>query len=104
MWIVKGILTLLVVVALAVFFAQNSDQSATINLLHWQFVGIPSYLVMVCSFLVGVLVSLIVGGLREIRLRGDMRRLRRQLKQRDTEIAELRAMPLRDMDAEDGVD
>ena len=100
----RGSLTLLVLVPLAVFFAQNSDQSVDIQMLHWQFLQIPLYLVMVGSFLVGILISLLVGGLREIRLRGDLRRLNRQLKQRDGEIAELRALPLRDMDAPDGSD
>jgi lipopolysaccharide assembly protein A len=97
-WIFKGIIILLAVITLAVFFAQNSSQSVDLRLLQWQWLQIPLYMVLVGSFLAGILVSLIVGGVRELGLRTRMHRLGRELKNRDREIAELRTMPLQDMD------
>ena len=64
MWIFKGIIILLAVITLAVFFAQNSSQSVDLRLLHWQWLQIPLYMVLVGSFLAGILVSLVVGGVR----------------------------------------
>ena len=99
MWIVRGLVFLLALVALAVFFAQNSAQVVDLKVLHWEYLSIPLYLVVVGAFLVGVAVSLVVGGIREIRLRNRLRTQGRELKDRDREIADLRSLPLRDLDA-----
>lgn len=99
MWIFKGIVYLLVLIAMAVFFTQNSGQSVDLRLLKWEYLNIPLYYVMLGGFLAGILVSLIVGGIREVKLRNRMRVMGRDLKDRDTEIAELRALPLRELDA-----
>lgn len=97
MWIFKGILYLLVLIAMALFFTQNSGESVDLKLLHWEYLDIPLYYVMLGGFLCGLLVSLIVGGIREVKLRNRLRLLNRDLKDRDAEIAELRALPLQEM-------
>ncbi len=98
MWIFKGIVYLLVLIAMAVFFTQNSRESIDLTLLKWEYLDIPLYYVMLGGFLAGILVSLIVGGIREVKLRTRLRTLGRDLKNRDAEIAELRALPLRELD------
>jgi uncharacterized integral membrane protein len=97
-WIFKGIVYLLVLIAMAVFFTQNSGQSVDLRLLRWEYLDIPLYYVMLGGFLAGILVSLVVGGIREVKLRKRLRALGRDLKDRDAEIAELRALPLRELD------
>jgi uncharacterized integral membrane protein len=98
-WIVRGLVFLLALVALAVFFAQNSAEVVDLTILHWEYLAIPLYLVVAGSFLVGVAVSVVVGGIREIRLRNRMRILGRSIKERDREIADLRNLPLQDLDS-----
>lgn len=99
MWIFRGLVFLLALVVLAVFFAQNSSQVVDLKILHWEYLSIPLYLVVVGSFLVGIAVSVIVGAVREIRLRNRLRLQGRDLKEKDREIADLRSLPLRDLDA-----
>ena len=94
----KGIVYLLVLVVMAVFFTQNSGQSVDLHLLNWDYLDIPLYYVMLGGFLAGLLVSLIVGGIREVKLRNRIRTLNRDLKDRDNEISELRSLPLRELD------
>ncbi len=98
MWIIKGILYLIILIAMALFFTQNSSESVDLKLLHWQYLDIPLYYVMLGGFLGGLLVSLVVGGIREVKLRNRIRNLCRDLKDRDGEIAELRSLPLRELD------
>jgi uncharacterized integral membrane protein len=98
-WIFRGLVFLLALVVLAVFFAQNSSQVVDLKILHWEYLSIPLYLVVVGSFLVGIAVSVIVGAVREIRLRNRLRLQGRDLKEKDREIADLRSLPLRDLDA-----
>ncbi len=98
MWIVKGIFYLLVLIAMALFFTQNSGQSVDLHLLHWEYLAIPLYYIMIGGFLCGILVSIVVGGIREVRFRNRIRGLTRDLKDRDLEITELRSLPLHEMD------
>jgi len=97
-WIFKGIVYLLILIAMAVFFTQNSRESVDLTLLKWEYLDIPLYYVMLGGFLAGILVSLVVGGIREVKLRNRLRMQGRDLRDRDAEIAELRALPLRELD------
>ena len=100
MWIVKGLLSLLALIVLAIFFTQNSGQTVDIRFFRREFLDIPLYYVLILSFLIGLAVSIIVGSIREIRLRGQLRRLGKDLRERDREITELRTLPLSDLPAE----
>lgn len=101
MSLVKWILALLVAVVLAVLFAQNSGQTVDLRFFRREYLDIPLYYVSAGSLLLGVFLSLILGSIRELRLRGSIRELRRDLKARDGELAELRTLPLQDLDAGD---
>jgi lipopolysaccharide assembly protein A len=100
MLIVKSIAYLLVIIILAVFFTQNSSQSVDIKILNSEYLDLPLYYIMIASFLLGTLFSLMIAGIREIRLRNQLRRINNELKNRDSEIAELRKLPLKDIDNE----
>lgn len=97
MSLVKWILGLLVAVAMAVLFAQNSGQSVDLRLFGREYLDIPLYYVLAGSFLLGVLVSLALGSVRELRLRARLREQGRTLKAKDGELAELRSLPLKDL-------
>ena len=100
MLIFKSIIYLLVIIILAVFFTQNSSQSVDIKILNSEYLDLPLYYIMIASFLLGTLFSLMIAGIREIRLRNQLRRINNELKNRDSEIAELRKLPLKDIDNE----
>ncbi len=102
MSLVKWILALLVAIAMAVLFAQNSGQSVDLRLFGREFLDIALYYVIAGSIMLGIFVSIVFGSVREIRLRGRIRALDRSLKAKDGELTELRTLPLQDLD--DGAD
>jgi lipopolysaccharide assembly protein A len=104
MSLIKWIIALLIAVALAVLFAQNSGQSVDLRVFGREFLDIPLYYVLAGALLLGILFSMLLGGVRELRLRGRMRGLQRDMRERDAEIAELRALPLQDLDGDPEVD
>ena len=99
MWMVKGVFYLLVLIAMAIFFTQNSGQSVDLRFFRREYLDIPLYYVIVGSFLVGLLFSLILAALRELKMHQSQRSLQRDLRERDKEIAELRSLPLKDLDS-----
>ncbi len=100
MLIFKSIIYLLVIIILAVFFTQNSSQSVDIKVLNKEYLDLSLYYVMIASFLLGIVFSLMIAGIREIRLRNQLRGANNILRNRDKEIAELRKLPLKDIDNE----
>ncbi len=94
----KSIIYLLVIIILAVFFTQNSSQSVDIKVLNKEYLDLSLYYVMIASFLLGIVFSLMIAGIREIRLRNQLRGANNILKKRDIEISELRKLPLKDID------
>lgn len=102
MWAIKGVFWLLILVLLAVFFTQNSGQTVDVKLLNREYIDIPLYLVLLVAFLLGLVLGMIAVAVREFSLRNRIRRLGRDLRERDREIAELRALPLRDIEAGQG--
>lgn len=100
MLIFKSIIYLLVIIILAVFFTQNSSQSVDIKVLNKEYLDLSLYYVMIATFLLGIVFSLLIAGIREIRLRNQLRGAKNTLKNRDKEIAELRKLPLKDIDNE----
>jgi len=100
MLIFKSVIYLLVIIILAVFFTQNSSQSIDIKILNKEYLDLSLYYVMIASFLLGIVFSLLIAGIREIRLRNQLRGANNILKNRDKEIAELRKLPLKDIDNE----
>ena len=99
MWAVKGVFYLLVLIVMAIFFTQNSGQSVDLRFFRREYLDIPLYYVMIGAFLVGLLVSLLLAALRELKLHQDLRGLQKELKERDKEIGELRSLPLKDLEA-----
>jgi len=96
-WIFKGILSLLVLIVLAIFFTQNSGQTVDIRFFRREFLDIPLYYVLILAFLLGLVSALIAASIREFQLRVQMRRLGKDLRDRDREIGELRTLPLSDL-------
>lgn len=102
MWVIKLILSLVLLLALVYFFDVNEDQTVDLVVLDREYLAVPLVVVVLISFGVGFLVALAAMGLREWRLRRELRRLRKQNTVQDRELADLRALPLQELSGEAG--
>lgn len=94
MWIFKGLLFLVLLFVLVYFFIDNSDHSVDIDVYGRNFLDVSVYWIVVASFLIGFATSFVIAGFREFRFRRSIARLRKTIKARDKEIADLRTMAL----------
>ena len=99
MWVIKWLLFLALLFTLGYLFISNSNQSVDINFFGRSFLGVSLYLVVVTSFLVGFAASFLLAGIREFRFHREIRNLKKGIRTKDKEIAELRTLPLRENDA-----
>ena len=97
MWIFKSFLFLALLFVLVYFFVTNANQTVDINLFGRMSLDISIYWIAVASFLLGFAASFFLAVVREIRFRGDIRRLKKADRDKDREIADLRTLPLRDL-------
>ncbi|MBU2500774.1 LapA family protein [bacterium] len=98
MWIFKGLLFLVLLFVLVYFFIDNSDHSVDIDVYGRTYLDVSVYWIVVASFLLGFATSFVIAGFREFRFRRDVSRLKRTVKTRDKEIADLRTMALHEPD------
>lgn len=96
MWVVKGLLFLVLLFVLVWFFAANGDQSVDIKVLGRTYMDINIYWVVSVCYLLGFATSFILAAVRELRFHREIGQLKKSLKARDKEIADLRTLPLRD--------
>ena len=96
MWVVKGLLFLILLFVLVWFFATNSDQAVDLNVFGRAYLGINIYWVVAVCYLLGFATSFLLAAVRELRFHREIGRLKKTLKARDKEIADLRTLPLRD--------
>jgi len=101
-WVIKGILFLLLLFVLVYFFVTNGSQTVDVNLLGHQYLDLNVFWVVAAAFALGFLTALVIMSIREWRLRRELRRLRRESRVRDRELADLRTLPLQDLAREDG--
>jgi uncharacterized integral membrane protein len=77
-----------------VFTYQNKDQTATLTLGSFTTDPLPVFIVILGSFLVGVVFTSVIGIIEGMKLRVGNARLRRRIKKLQTEVDDLRNMPL----------
>ncbi len=96
MWFVRGMVFLALLFALVYFFVTNSGQSVDINLFGKQYLGVSMYWVVVVSFMIGFGTAVVLALVREVNLQRGMSRLRKLIRDKDRELADLRTLPLRE--------
>jgi uncharacterized integral membrane protein len=95
--VIKSILILLAGAALATFLWSNYDQSVVIYFTkYFRTIEVPLAAAMVVSLLAGVVLAVALSLPNQFRLRGRIRELTRKIERLDSEIAELRRLPLDD--------
>jgi putative membrane protein len=92
------LLGMAVLIVFGVLGASTAFSNAGYVTFHYLFgvVQIRLILLLVAVFAVAVLISVLVFGVRVLALRGELRRVRRQLRDAETELKNLRNLPLRD--------
>ncbi len=95
MWILRGIILLIGVVALVWLGMLNADQKvAEFHLFKWTYYDLPVNIILVIAFLVGMLVWAIGGWVREAQLLLRIGRERKNNRRLREEIEALRNLPL----------
>lgn len=97
MWLLRTILFVALLVFFIVMAVQNHDeQGVTVKLFAWTMLGVPLWMVMFGSMLVGFVAGLLVAVVREFRLRMEHGKLKRERDELVREVSQLRAAPLQD--------
>jgi len=97
-WVIKGLLFLSLLFVLVYFFVTNSGQSVDLNVFGQSYLGISIYWIVVVCYLLGFATSFVLAGLREFRFHREIGQLKKDLRTRDQEIADLRTLPLLESD------
>ncbi len=100
MWIVRGIILLIGVVAFVWMGTKNAGTTVTFHLFAKTYVDIELNLILVVTFIFGIIITAIGAWIREAQLLFRLSRERKANRALKEEIADLRNLPLE----EDGSD
>jgi len=105
-WVVRMLLTLVLVVIVTGFAMLNSAERATVTL--WPrtmvFFDVPLVLLLFEAFVIGAVVWFIVSIFHEVGLRRQIRKLKRENSDLNQEIAGLHSISLQEIEGETGQD
>jgi len=94
-WILRGIILLIGVIALVWLGMLNADQKvAEFHLFKWTFYGLPVNIILVVTFLTGMLVWAVGAWVREAQLLLRISREKKSHRRLQEEIEALRNLPL----------
>jgi len=93
-WLLRTIFFVILLVFFVAIALQNNEPLVTVKFFAWTQPMVPLWIVIFASALVGFVVGMIVSVVREIRLRLDSGKLRRERNEYQREIKRLRAAPL----------
>lgn len=94
MWILRSIILLVGVAALVWLGTKNAGTTMTFHLFNRSFIDVELNLIMVVSFIAGMLVWAIGAWIREAQLRIGLLKSRREIRRLNEEISDLRNLPL----------
>lgn len=102
MWMLKwlGIAALLII--LLGLSMLNLGQQVDLDLYFWTFQDLPLILVIFESFILGMLTWFLVAFVNEMKIRGELRTVKRQRDEMNRELQTLRNQPLEEPDTEEG--
>lgn len=94
MWILRSIILLLGAAALVWLGTKNAGTKVTFHLFTRTYLDVELNLIMVVTFIAGMLIWAIGAWIREAQLRLRLIRSRRDIRKLQEEIADLRNLPL----------
>ena len=99
-WVFRLIVLVVVVAALVIVVADNKDQTVDLRFFHYEYLDTPVMYVATGAFFLGLLMTLLFMSLREFRHQREIGRLRRQARNLEKELADLRTLPLQELSGE----
>ena len=93
-WLIRGIILLIGVVALVWLGTKNAGTKVTFYLFNRVFYDLELNVIIVLTFISGMLVLAIGAWIREAQLLFNISRIRRENRKLEEEIADLRNLPL----------
>jgi len=93
-WILRGIILLVGVAALVWLGTKNAGTNLTFHLFNKTYIDVELNLIMVVTFIAGMLVWAIGAWIREAQLRLGLIKSRREIRRLKDEISDLRNLPL----------
>ena len=90
MWVVKWILTALLIAFVIGFAMQNTEQSVNVIFLKWESIDLPLWIVMYLAFIAGMLFWLFVSIYRIIGMNLENRKCRKEISKLQAELYHLR--------------
>lgn len=88
--------SLLIVALLTAVFAYNNPERVALDVGFTRFENVSIVLAFSVAFGLGWLFGLATAGIAFVRMAGERRRLRRELKLAEAEVSSLRSLPLQD--------
>jgi len=98
MWAVRALLVIVLVVMVVGFSVLNSEEKVTVMLYNTTYYNVPLVVVTYWAFVVGMLVTFVLGLSYFWKLSMDLREVRRDNKRLLTELTALRNRPIEDID------
>jgi uncharacterized integral membrane protein len=92
MYVVAAVLLVLA----AVLFAYGNPDPISVDIGLVRFENVSMTVAFVCAFALGWVFGLVCAGVALLRMAGEKRQLRRDLRFAETELSSLRALPLHD--------
>ena len=96
MWILKWLGVALLLIVMLGFSIMNIGQQVDIDLFFWQFEEVSLILVIFEAFIVGMLVWFLIAFINELKLRADLRKVKRERDDLHDELQALRNIPLQE--------
>jgi len=99
MWAFRFFLIIVVIIAVVGFSIYNSSETVEVNLFGlWMYVDVPMIYITFWAFVVGLLVSFLLGITHYLKVQSDLREQRKENRNLMEEITTLRNIPLEDME------
>ncbi|HSG29434.1 MAG TPA: lipopolysaccharide assembly protein LapA domain-containing protein [Candidatus Krumholzibacterium sp.] len=96
MWIIRGIIYLAGVVALVWLGTKNAGTKVTFHLFNHSFIDVELNVVLVVTFMSGMIVWAVGAWIREAQLMLDLVKERKKIRKLREELSDLRNLPLDD--------
>ncbi len=97
MWVFRLIVLVVVVAGLVIVVADNKDQTVDLHFFNYEYLDTPLMYVAAGFFFLGFLMALVGMTMREWKHRREIGRLKRQVRNLEKELADLRTLPLQEL-------
>ncbi len=98
MWVLRVLILMLIIIIIIGFSIYNSSQKVTVNLFGHYYNEVPMIFVSYWAFVVGMLVSFILGITYYLKIHGELSQQKKETKRLLDEIKALRNMTLEDVE------